>query len=93
MGAAEEPDSIGAIVRKLRLGKGWSLRDVEQHSNELLKSGYLSQIENGKVQQPSLSTLRVIARTFGIEFRTLLGLMNVFEDDEVASLSPKETRR
>jgi len=77
------PTDIGKLLKQLRTQRGWSLRDVERRSGGLLRSGHLSQIETGKVRDPSLSVLRELAHTFDLSLKSLVALMN-YEDDVVA---------
>lgn len=96
--SAQATTPYGEVLRNLRLQHSWSLREIERRTGGSLKSGHLSQIETGKVAQPSLSVLRTLARAFGLEFSTLLNLLNyadegappVLGDDRMALLYFRE---
>jgi transcriptional regulator with XRE-family HTH domain len=49
-----------------------SLRQVEEASQKAVSNAYLSQLENGKVAQPSPSVLNTLAELYGIEYMTLM---------------------
>jgi transcriptional regulator with XRE-family HTH domain len=63
-------DSLGARLRQVREQAGWSLRDLEKRS--ALKSGYLSQLEQGKITHPSPSILRRVAEAYQLRFQDVL---------------------
>lgn len=60
---------IGERVRSLRTGLGYSLRALAAETG--LSAPLLSQIERGQTD-PSLSTLRKLAKVFGADLPTLL---------------------
>ena len=62
--------SLGQRLRELRSAAGMSLRDVERRSG--LQSGYLSQLERGKIAHPGPTVLRSIAAGYGIRYEDLL---------------------
>jgi transcriptional regulator with XRE-family HTH domain len=79
-----EQAPVGQLLQSLRTERGWSLREVERRSDGLLRSSHLSQIETGRVQEPSLSVLRLLASVFGMSFADLLARLDVLEDREPA---------
>ncbi|BEP13920.1 hypothetical protein acdb102_22310 [Acidothermaceae bacterium B102] len=80
--------AIGEVLKRLRLERGWSLRELERQSDGSLRSGHMSQIEAGKVGEPSLSVLREFAKTVGVEFQTLMGLL--YPDDRQDSADEEQ---
>ena len=76
--------NVGAILRRLRDQRGMTMEQVSQATDGAVSSGYLSLLENGKVQQPKLPTLGVLAGAYGLTMRELLELIGVLEqaDDE-----------
>jgi HTH-type transcriptional regulator, competence development regulator len=51
-----------------------SLRQVEEASGKEVSNAYLSQLENGKIQQPSPTILNKLAEIYRIEYITLMEL-------------------
>ena len=54
-----------------REAKGLSLRALEEKAG--ISNAYLSQIETGKVKEPSLTNLKKIAAAYGVSVSTLIG--------------------
>lgn len=61
---------LGQRLRELRSEAGMSLRDVERRSG--LQSGYLSQLERGKIAHPGPSVLRSVANGYGVRYEDVL---------------------
>jgi transcriptional regulator with XRE-family HTH domain len=61
---------FGQRLREVRSGAGMSLRDVERRSG--LQSGYLSQLERGKIAHPGPTVLRSIAAGYGVRYEDVL---------------------
>lgn len=57
-----EPESIGARIRRLRLERGLSQRDLSEPG---VSYAYVSRIEAG-ARQPSLKALRILAQKLGV---------------------------
>lgn len=51
-----------------------SLRQVEEASEKQVSNAYLSQLENGKIQQPSPIVLNQLAEIYGIDYLQLMEL-------------------
>jgi transcriptional regulator with XRE-family HTH domain len=61
------PDTaIGALIKKAREAKKWTLRDLEAASG--LKSGHISQIETGKIARPGPKVLWKLAGPLDLEY-------------------------
>lgn len=91
----ERPDDVpatsyGSVLRDLRTERAWSLREIERRTNGALKSSHLSQIETGKVAQPSLSVLRELARVFGLNFSEFVRYLNMNDDGGQPSVTEKD---
>jgi transcriptional regulator with XRE-family HTH domain len=71
--------NIGAMLRKLRDQRSMTMDQVSHATNGAINSGYLSLLENGKIQQPKLPTLNVLAGAYGLTMRELLELIGVLE--------------
>lgn len=64
--------TLGQYLASIRLDRKMSLRQVEETSQKAVSNAYLSQLENGKVAQPSPSVLNTLAELYGIEYMTLM---------------------
>ena len=61
---------LGSRLREVRADAGMSLRDVERRSG--LQSGYLSQLERGKISHPGPPVLRAVAEGYGVRYEDVL---------------------
>jgi transcriptional regulator with XRE-family HTH domain len=61
---------IGAAVKKLRIGKGLSLRDLASASG--LSRSFICDIEHDR-KNPSIDVLGILARELGVSAAILLG--------------------
>jgi HTH-type transcriptional regulator, competence development regulator len=71
---------FGRRLRAVREKGSDSLRKVEARSG--LNSGYLSQLENGKITHPSPSVLQKVAAGYGLRFGDLLKWTGYVEEAE-----------
>ncbi|MEX2194345.1 MAG: helix-turn-helix domain-containing protein [Thermoleophilaceae bacterium] len=63
-------EHFGKRLQKVRAKNGDSLRSIQRRSG--LNSGYLSQLENGKIAHPSPTVLQKVAVGYGLRFEDLL---------------------
>lgn len=68
---APEADSMPAVLRTLRVSRGWTLRDLQWITG--LSFGYLCDLERGRRQNPSLATIKRLALAYGITTSDLMG--------------------
>ena len=68
----ESQPSLGQAIKEARNAKALSLRGLEDLTG--IPNAHLSQIENGKIEQPSMARLFVIARALDLEYSSLLKL-------------------
>ena len=61
---------LGPRLRAVRAELGASLREMERRST--LNSGYLSQLEQGKIAHPSPSILRKVADAYGVRYEDVV---------------------
>ncbi len=66
----ERKSSLGSYLKSLRNAKGMSLRDVEQKTG--ISNAFLSQIESGKVKEPSPVMLHKMSSLYGVPYETLM---------------------
>lgn len=63
-------ENTGSYFKALREAKGMTLREVERLGN--VSNAYLSQLEQGKVKQPSPLTLYKLAEIYGVSYEHLM---------------------
>jgi transcriptional regulator with XRE-family HTH domain len=64
--------ALGSLLADLRVAKGFSLRQVEQATDREISNAYLSQLEKGKIQQPSPSILHRLAAVYAVPYEALM---------------------
>lgn len=64
--------ALGGLLGDLRAAKGLSLREVEVATDRRVSNAYLSQLEKGKIQQPSPSVLHHLAAVFAVPYEALM---------------------
>lgn len=65
---------LGQHLAAIRGDRGLSLRRVEELTKKLVSNAYLSQIENGKIQQPSPNILHALAELYQTSYEKLMEL-------------------
>src|SRR5690349_2210714 len=81
-----EPD-LGAILRKARQRRGFSLRAVEERTS--IPNGHLSQIERGQIRRPDQRILWKLAQLYDLNFGLLAiwaGASEEISDERAAYL-------
>jgi HTH-type transcriptional regulator, competence development regulator len=63
---------LGAFLSDLRMAKGMSLRQVEEATDWAVSNAYLSQMERGKIRQPSPNVLHSLAKVYAVAYETLM---------------------
>jgi transcriptional regulator with XRE-family HTH domain len=63
-------ENYGEYFRALRESKKLTLREVEKATN--VSNAYLSQLESGKIKQPSPLTLHKLATFYGVSYEVLM---------------------
>jgi transcriptional regulator with XRE-family HTH domain len=71
-GAKRTHSALGALLADLRVAKGLSLRRVEQATEREVSNAYLSQLEQGKIRQPSPTILHRLAAVYGVPYEALM---------------------
>ncbi|HFA49475.1 MAG TPA: XRE family transcriptional regulator [Bacteroidetes bacterium] len=62
--------NYGEYLRSIRQQRGLTLREVEAQAG--VSNAYLSQLENGKVKQPSPSNLYKLAELYNVTYEDLM---------------------
>jgi HTH-type transcriptional regulator, competence development regulator len=63
-------NNYGGFLKALREAKKFTLRDVEKQVD--VSNAYLSQLESGKIKQPSPNTLYKLAELYEIKYEVLM---------------------
>lgn len=63
-------EKYGEYFKALRNAKGLTLREVERATN--VSNAYLSQLESGKIKQPSPINLHKLAQFYGVPYELLM---------------------
>lgn len=63
---------LGSHLGAIRKDRGYSLRQVEELTHKVVSNAYLSQIEGGKIQQPSPNMLHALAAVYKISYEQLM---------------------
>lgn len=65
---------LGSYLANIRRARGYSLRHVETLTNKAVSNAYLSQIESGKVAQPSPNILHALSEVYKVSYEQLMGM-------------------
>lgn len=65
-------DSFGDYLKAIRVGLEMSLRDVERATDKEVSNAYLSQLETGKIENPSPHVLYTLAQVYGVSYESLM---------------------
>ncbi len=81
---------LGEELRRLRIEKGATLREVEKATD--ISNAYLSQLENGKAEQPSPRVLHKLAEYYKVPYQRLMEVAGylqpspIIQQDKVGSM-------
>lgn len=64
--------TLAEELKRLRALEGLTLRDVEKKTS--ITNGYLNQLENGKIKEPSPNILYKLSNVYNYSYETLLRL-------------------
>jgi len=76
---------LGELLRKTRELKGESLRDVEKATD--VSNAYLSQIESGKIDEPSPNKLKALADHYEVNYAVLMEAAGYLQSEKKAQPS------
>ena len=77
--ARQSPPQIGGVLRRARMHRQLSLREVERRIGR--SNAYLSQIERGLIKQPDPVVLLELSELYGLNFQTLAEWALLISDD------------
>jgi HTH-type transcriptional regulator, competence development regulator len=64
--------TLGKYLASIRIDRGFTLRQVEDATQKEVSNGYLSQIENDRIQGPSPHILHALAELYGVDYENLM---------------------
>ena len=70
--ATKATSLLGTHLAAVRKDRGYSLRHVEELTKKAVSNAYLSQVEGGKIQQPSPNILHALAGAYRINYEQLM---------------------
>jgi transcriptional regulator with XRE-family HTH domain len=73
-GGSSQKLTLGQYLASIRDDRDLTLRQVEEATNKEVSNAYLSQIETGKIQQPSPNVLHALADIYNIDYSQLMEL-------------------
>jgi transcriptional regulator with XRE-family HTH domain len=65
---------LGTHLAAVRKDRGFSLRHVEELTKKAVSNAYLSQVESGKIQQPSPNILHALSSAYKISYEQLMAM-------------------
>jgi HTH-type transcriptional regulator, competence development regulator len=66
--------TLGQYLSSIRLDRKMSLRQVEEATNKEVSNAYISQLENGRVTNPSPNILHTLADIYAVDYIALMQL-------------------
>lgn len=71
--AKSDPEvTLGQYLATVRSGRKLTLRQVEEATDKQVSNAYLSQLENGRVKQPSPHILHCLAELYAVDYTILM---------------------
>ncbi len=61
---------LGKTLKESRNAKGWSLRETEEQTG--VSNAFISQIEGGKIKQPSPNVLYKLCEAYGLSYSLVM---------------------
>jgi len=77
-------ENFGSLIKHLREGKGYSLKDMEQLTG--ISSSYINRIENSQRKAPSYKMIEKLATALGQEVSDLLNVANAEQPEELTNV-------
>lgn len=64
--------TLGQYLASIRADRRLTLRQVEEQSQKQVSNAYLSQIENGKIKNPSVNVLHTLSEIYHVDYDKLM---------------------
>jgi transcriptional regulator with XRE-family HTH domain len=71
------PEGFYTTLKARRMELGFTLRDVEQITGGQISNAYLSQLENGKIKNPSFVIICALAATYHVSIETMRDWLSI----------------
>lgn len=65
-------DTLGDYLKAIRIGLKMTLRDVEKATDKEVSNAYLSQLETGKIENPSPHVLYALTQVYDVSYESLM---------------------
>jgi len=78
----KQGNALGLYLATIRRDRDFSLRQVETLTNKAVSNAYLSQIESGKIAQPSPNILHALAQVYKVSYEQLMQLAGFIVDKQ-----------
>lgn len=75
---------LGGLLADLRTARRFTLRQVEEATDNAVSNAYLSQLEKGRVRKPSPHVLHSLAAVYSVPYESLM--------EKAGYLLPSESR-
>jgi transcriptional regulator with XRE-family HTH domain len=72
MADKEAPNILGDYLSSIRTAKRLTLREVEEATHHAISNAYLSQLEHGRISNPSPNILHSLAVVYGVPYEVLM---------------------
>jgi transcriptional regulator with XRE-family HTH domain len=72
--SAETKPTFGAVIRQLRLARGWRQADLAKATDYTVDTSEISRLETGKLQMPGDEKIQALAEALDISAGQLLAL-------------------
>lgn len=63
-------ERLGTALKEARAARGWSLREAEEKTG--VSNAFLSQLEGGKIKQPSPNVLHKLCEAFDLSYALIM---------------------
>lgn len=83
----EDRGALGHYLWDVRNARGMTLRQVEEACN--VSNAYLSQLETGKIKQPSPHILHELAEVYGVSYEVLMKKAGYIKEDDTEKKSTR----
>ncbi|MBX3535113.1 MAG: helix-turn-helix domain-containing protein [Xanthobacteraceae bacterium] len=84
---------LGTYLASIRSDRKLTLRQVEEATSKEVSNAYLSQIENGKIAQPSPNVLHALAEIYAIDFPQLMEMAGYITEKKKKEGEPERHGR
>ncbi|MGN6361286.1 MAG: helix-turn-helix domain-containing protein [Thermomicrobiales bacterium] len=77
--------AFGQVIRDLREQQGLTQYELADRSEAELSQNFISQVETGRIDRPTIPKVRALAKALGASFPWLMSQAGYYEWEEVAT--------